>query len=77
MPWFIAFVPVFTLVGTPFCLASIFFKKHTGSYVKSYSHLTYRQVATCADLPGTVLVYIRYPGWMINYVVTLVIDYFT
>lgn len=43
MSWFIAFLPVFSLVGTPFCLASVFFKKHTGSYVKLYSHLTYRQ----------------------------------
>ena len=31
------------------------------------------RVTTCAHLPGTVLVYTHYPGWMTNYVVSLVI----
>lgn len=43
MSWFIASVPVFSVVSIPFCLASIFFQKCTGSCVKLHSHLTYRQ----------------------------------
>lgn len=73
MSWFIASVPVFHVVSIPFCLASIFFQKCGSSRVKLYSHLPIGRVTTCADLPGTVLVYTRYPGWVINYVVTLVI----